>query len=80
MSTRRGRRTQSESDDQDSDGVGAEVYDIPVPGRCRVAGTRFCRYVPFMPCYVRPDINCQQRRALTGVYHRRRRRDEANHV
>ena len=34
------------SDEQDN-----SVYDLPVPARCRVAATPFCRYIPFMPSY-----------------------------
>ena len=52
MAATRGQRVKS--DDEDSDV--SEVYEFPVPTRCRIAATPFCRYVPFLPCYRDPDI------------------------
>jgi len=73
MATVHGRHTKSESQDQAGVGERDEVYDIPVPGRCRVARDErsFCRHVPFMPCYERQDIGARLRRRLSGVFRRR---------
>ena len=70
MTATRGRQTQSESDDQASSETD-EVYDVPVPVRCRLALKPLCRYVPFMPCYDSQHITGQLRRIFNGVCRRR---------
>ena len=66
MAATRGQRMET---DEEVRSV-SEVYDLPVPTRCRTAVTPFCRYVPFMPSYVDRDITGKLRRALGGICRR----------
>ena len=69
MEATRARQTESAAEDD----LCEEVYDLPVPARCRFArDNQFCRYVPFMPCYDSQHITAPLKRSLCRAASRRR--------
>jgi len=63
------QRGRDDTDSEHHSDVMSDVYELPLPGRCRTKATSFCRYVPFMPCYQQLDVADTLRQALS----RRRR-------
>ena len=64
------KRGQEMDSDQEVSDV-YDVYELPVPVRCRTAATPFCRFVPFMPSYEQLDVAARLRPALSRICCRR---------
>jgi len=69
MAATRGHQTRMESKEELS--YESDVYELPVPARCRTTATPFCRFVPFMPCYNDLDVTGRLRQTLSRICCRR---------